>query len=107
MIYGILLVAVCNQRDQIRGWSEGWLAGDTAPVKLSSVSLEKKIDTTEEMICPLIRPQLFTLSLHKISYYEEKRKIVQPEGILCFYPVPEVVCVACLESLHHRNSWIS
>ena len=81
--------------------------GDTAPVKLSSVSLEKKIDTTEEMICPLIRPQLFTLSLHKISYYEEKRKIVQPEGILCFYPVPEVVCVACLESLHHRNSWIS
>ena len=49
--------------------------GDTAPLKLSSVSLEKKIDTTEEMICPLIRPQLFTLSLHKISYYEENVKL--------------------------------
>ena len=27
------------------------------------------------MIWPLIRPQLFTLSLDKISYYEEKCKI--------------------------------
>ena len=66
---------LCVTRDQIGGRIGTVLTGDTAPLKLSSVSLEKKIDTTEEMICPLIRPQLFTVSLYKMSYYEEKCKI--------------------------------
>ena len=36
------------------------------------------------MICPLIRPQLFTLSLYKISYYEEKCEIVFRLSIIIY-----------------------
>ena len=73
---------LCVTRDQIGGRIGTVLTGDTAPLKLSSVSLEEKIDTTEEMICPLIRPQLFTLSLYKISYYEGKGKIALKLSII-------------------------
>ena len=66
------------------------------------------------MICPLIRPQLFTLSLYKISYYEENCKVVlkvsiiqvQLKALFVIIPLWRLF-VACLESLHHRNSWIS
>ena len=63
MIYGIFLVAVCNQRSDMRpGWwsTTGWDWWHCSTKTVISL-FRKKIDTTEEMICPLIRPQLFTL----------------------------------------------